>query len=160
MSEKIMLVETIEDIIDDGEVVGKLCSNRAGDQVKVKKGQGGSLIKRWDELQEGLAYKFTMGEFKGYPYVQDFKKVTNIMEAEAATRVADAQADSKNKSYALSYAKDLIVAFAQSGKLKEIDADTPKKLATQTIAIAKQFDTYLMSSDKIVEKIEETIEGG
>jgi len=166
MTEKIMLVETIEDIIDDGEVVGKLCSNRAGDQVKVKKGQGGGLIKKWDELKEGLAYKFIMGEYKppgkteAYPYVKDFETVASTFVREAAEKVADAQADNKNKSYALSYAKDITVALVQAGKLKEINIDTPKTLANTTIAMAKQFNTYLMSSSEIVGGIKENIEGG
>ena len=66
--------------------------------------------------------------------------------------------DDKNKSFALSYAKDLIVPFVQSGKLKEIDTDTPKKLATKTIEIAKIFNEWLMSSHEVAVKLQEEID--
>lgn len=108
MAEKYMILETIEPLLDDdSSVIGRLVTDKAGNQLKVKKGQGGKLEKRWDELQIGKAYSFTMGEFKGYPFVQDFKAVEDKFVEKAQRQVEDKQATVKNRGIALSYAKDL-----------------------------------------------------
>lgn len=86
-SKKIMVLTEIEDIIENGEVIGKLVTDGAGNQVKVKVGRGGHLKNKWDELLIGRAYSFTMGEFKGFPFVEDFSEVKDIMVKEAQRQV-------------------------------------------------------------------------
>ena len=110
MSERILIIDHIEDIIKDGEMAGKECFDKTGESVKVKKGKGGSLEKRWDELLIGRAYSFDMGEFKGYPFVADFKSVESKFVEQAQERVEDKTIDTKNKSVTISYAKDLAIA--------------------------------------------------
>lgn len=109
-SEKVLIIDHIDDIMSGTEVVGKHIFDSAGNDVKVKKGQGGALASRWEELQIGRAYSFTMGEFKGYPFVQDFKSVENRFVEQAQQQVGDKSIEEKRKSMAVSYAKDLAVA--------------------------------------------------
>lgn len=58
---KFMTIDRLE------EVIRRQVWSPAGDTLKIKKGKGGGLQKRWPELQVGKAYSFEMGEFKGYP---------------------------------------------------------------------------------------------
>ena len=114
--EKILILDRIEDIEKDGEVVGKECFDKTGDSVKVKKGRGGSLEKKWDELVIGRAYSFQIGEFKpegknkSYPYVVDFKSVEGQLVEQAQKRIENKTGDIKDKSVCVSYSKDLVVA--------------------------------------------------
>jgi len=111
MKNKIMVLDKIEDLLDnDGELIGKLVFDKAGNQLKVKKGQGGKLADRWDELEVGKGYTFKMGEFKGYPFVKDFELVENVFALKAQEEVEDKQISTKNKSVCLSYAKDIGIA--------------------------------------------------
>ena len=116
MSEpRILIIDKIEDLYEDkgnvpNPVIGKLVSDSAGNQLKVKVGRGGHLKNKWDELLIGRAYSFKMGEFKGYPFVEDFEEVKDIFVKEAAEKVRDSGAESRTRSYALAYAKDLAVA--------------------------------------------------
>lgn len=112
MDNKILVIDRIEDIHDDeGELAGKQVFDKAGNSVKVKKGQGGKLKDRWGQLEVGRTYSFTMGLFQDkYPYVQDFTLVKDAFVIEAAKKVGDQQDKSKNRSVCLSYAKDLAVA--------------------------------------------------
>jgi hypothetical protein len=151
MADKIMVLDKIEDIVEDGEVVGKLVTDKVGNQLKVKVGRGGHLKKKWDELQLGNAYKFKMGEYKGFPFVEDFESVKDAFVKQAQAKVEDAQVDIKNKSVVLSYAKDIMVAYIGAGRFKSAK---PKEIGTNTVLIANEFSNWLMSTDKIVEKIE------
>ena len=111
MPNKIMVLDLIEDLLDkEGNIIGKQVADKAGNKLKVKKGQGGKLASRWGELQVGKAYEFIMGEYKGYPYVENFEEVKNIMVKEAQKKVEDTSEVARHKSMAISYAKDLVVA--------------------------------------------------
>jgi len=142
---KILVIDSIEDILDDGgELAGKLVTDKGGNQVKVKKGQGGKLADRWDELLIGRAYSFTMGLYKDkYPYVQDFTEIKDIFKIEAAKTVADNQADMRliqqreqNSSIqaqtALNRAVDLAIAqLANEGPPDIVDIDWIKDVAKE-----------------------------
>lgn len=107
--EKILIISKIEDIIDKGgELAGKQVFDSTGQSLKVRGGQGGGLRGRWGELQVGKAYGFTMGEFKGFPFVQDFKSVENEFVKQAQKQVEDKTTSSRDRSMALSYSKDLV----------------------------------------------------
>ena len=111
MADKFMTVNRKEDIRDDsGEVVGVQVWGANGNTLKIKKGQGGRLKDRWPELEVGKAYSFEMGEYKGYPYVQDFKVVADELAQKALEKVEASQANTRDRSFALAYAKDLAVA--------------------------------------------------
>lgn len=99
MDNKIMVLAKVEDLHDDnGNVIGRLVTDKAGNELKVKKGQGGKLEGRWDELDNGVgkAFEFTMKMFKpqgkteSYPFVADFKEVKDELKIQAAQRVAEA----------------------------------------------------------------------
>ena len=80
-NKKYMVVDLIQDLHDDkGNVIGVEVTDKAGNKLKVKKGQGGRLADRWGELVTGTAYEFEMGEFKGYPFVENFHKVDKILD--------------------------------------------------------------------------------
>jgi len=142
---KILVIDSIEDILDDGgELAGKLVTDKGGNQVKVKKGQGGKLADRWDELLIGRAYSFTMGLYKDkYPYVQDFTEIKDIFKIEAAKAVADNQADMRliqqreqNSSIqaqtALNRAVELAIAqLANEGPPDIVDIDWIKDVAKE-----------------------------
>jgi len=156
---KILVIDSVEDILDDsGELVGKLVTDKAGNQVKVKKGQGGKLANRWNELLIGRAYSFTMGLFKGkYPYVEDFAEIKDVFKIEAAKAVADNQADMRliqqreqNSSIqaqtALNRAVDLAIAqLANEGPPDIVDIDWIKD-------VAKEFYQFLQSLTEISER--------
>ena len=114
--EKIIIIDHIEDILKDEDIVGKECFDKTGDSVKVKKGRGGSLEKKWDELVIGRAYSFQIGEFKpegkdkSYPYVVDFKSVEGQLVKQAQERVETKTGDTRDRSMSVSYSKDLVVA--------------------------------------------------
>ncbi len=145
MSDKIMVIGRIEDIYSDaGELIGKQVFDKADDSVKVKNPKDSGLKERWGELIIGRAYSFTMGEYMQHPFVKDFKAVEGKL-AEAAEKVASQSADSKNRSYALSYAKDWCIAQVQGGKdLKVVDV----------LTVAKLFESYLDSGVTVKNKEE------
>ena len=135
MEDKIyMVVDRVEDITYQGERKGVKVTDKAGNSVNVKGGKkGGDLFERWDDIQPDSAYEFEMGVFKKdgneYPFVIDFKAVevalaeqeakkaptpppkpptTAPQTAKEATRPVS-RVDGKNKAFAVSYMKDLVV---------------------------------------------------
>ncbi len=72
--------------------------------------------------------------------------------------------DNSQKSFACSYAKDVVVAIIKtSDKHFDIEKITPKQargIANLIKAIANDLNAWLISSSEIVEKIEKTIEEG
>lgn len=91
MEDKILTIGRIEDIVSDGEVIGKLVVDNSGDAVKVKNPKGSGLKERWGELQVGRAYSFTMGVFvksptESFPFVKNFTAV----EKELAEKIEKA----------------------------------------------------------------------
>ena len=154
---KILVIDSIEDILDDGgELAGKLVTDKGGNQVKVKKGQGGKLADRWDELLIGRAYSFTMGLYKDkYPYVQDFTEIKDIFKIEAAKAAIDKpdmrliQQREQNSSIqaqtALNRAVDLaITQLANEGPPDIVDIDWIRDTA-------KEFYQLLQSLTQISE---------
>jgi len=111
-----MVLERIEELWEGGVEIGRQVFDKDGNSLKVKVGKGGHLREKWDELQPGKAYKFAMGEFKGYPYVEDFELVKDVFVAEAAKKLDTQQGDAKNHAFALSYAKDIAVAQISKGE--------------------------------------------
>lgn len=89
MADKYLTVDRVEELEKDGEIIGREVFNSGGNSVKVKMGKGGSLKKKWELLDCGIgkAFKFQMGEFKGYPFVEDFEEVKDAFERKAAERV-------------------------------------------------------------------------
>jgi len=150
---KILVIDSIEDILDDGgELAGKLVTDKGGNQVKVKKGQGGKLADRWDELLIGRAYSFTMGLYKDkYPYVQDFTEIKDIFKIEAAKAATDKpdmrliqqrelaliQNSSIQAQTALNRAVDLAVA--------KVTGETPPDIIDWIRDTAKEFYQLLQS---------------
>lgn len=127
---KYMVIDKVEELLDDAQkVIGRLVTDKAGEELKVKKGQGGKLADRWEELDNGIgkAFEFTMGMFKGYPFVSEFKEVKEIFKQQAIAKVGDTQGDSKLRAFALSYAKDIHVAALTSGR---VEASESKDLLT------------------------------
>lgn len=74
------------------------------------------------------------------------------------------KSDNSQKSFACSYAKDVVVAIIKtSDKHFDIEKITPKQargIANLIKAIANDLNVWLISSSEIVEKIEKTIEEG
>jgi len=66
--------------------------------------------------------------------VIDVEAISNVFEQEAAKKVAVQMSDGKNRSYALSYAKDWCIACKQAGE----DVKT-----AHIISIATIFESYL-----------------
>jgi hypothetical protein len=119
------IANEIHDIEENGEVVGKEITD-GHHTVKVKKGKGGSLIKRWGELQEGLAYKFTMGEFKGWPFVENFEAIKDTFKRDALEEIAKQQPPPQKKSNRDEDRTDIRTAMMQIGDLWEADKFTAK----------------------------------
>ena len=152
MAEKIMIIEKIEDIYEDkgnvpNLVIGKQVFDATGDSVKVKS-QRGRLEKRWDELQVGRAYSFTMGEFKGYPFVQDFKSVESQFVEQAQKQVEDKSIGERRRSMALSYSKDVAVAKIGAGKATSVN---------EIITVATMFESYMENGATVEKKKGETV---
>ncbi len=132
MSEKIMIAETIEDIFDKaGELIGKRCSNSSGDSVKVKNPRGTNLRDRWGELEEGMAYKFIMGEYKpkdsdqSFPYVKDFVSVGAELAKKAEKPVSkpvDNRTDDIHTQLATKCASWVFAAYVGQGRFAKSSA--------------------------------------
>ena len=135
MSEKILIIDRIEDILKDGEVAGKECFDKTGQSVKVKKGKGGGLEGRWDELLIGRAYSFTMGEFKGYPFVENFKSIESQFVQQAQERVEDTRGLSIEAQVAFKGLIELCVA----DKLK---VNSPEIISTIAWALTRLGGKY------------------
>jgi len=132
--------------------------HRVFSSIQLESGEGRHLDKQFPMLQEseGKALKLTKEKKGDFWNVIDVELVKNVLTQEAQKEVEDKYQVDKLRSQSLSYAKDLICAFISIGKMKEVDADTPIKLADQTIKVANKFNNWL--TDKIAEKINEEID--
>ena len=70
-----MTLTKVEGLLEEGKQTGRTVYDAEGNHLKVKKGQGGKLEGRWEQLVPGKTYEFEMGEYKGFPFVADFKEV-------------------------------------------------------------------------------------
>lgn len=150
MGEFIGVIQSIEDDSYQGKAHKKV-TLKDGNVLKVKYGQEGFLKAKWGDLEIGRAYTWKMGDFQGKPFVQDFKMVElpeQSPEGVAQTPKPSSQviaegdkppvrvADTKNRSYALSYAKDLAVARIRSDPTAKVDPVT-------IMNVAYLFDDFL-----------------
>ncbi len=167
MEDKIMILDHIDDIVDGGDVVGKQVFDSTGASVKVKGGGRGMPLKtRWDELQIGRAYSFVMGEFRppdkpgeSYPFVKDFKSVESAFVKEAQRKVETKTTDTKNRAFALSYAKDLVIGIIQAKPTLLDSFKTPSDVASLVVNISKKhFEPYLSNDHLVAEAIKEGAE--
>ncbi len=158
--EKIMSIDHIEDIVYQGDMVGRQVFDSTGDSVKVKGGGKGMPLKaRWDELQIGRAYSFTMGEYNNLPYVKDFKSVENTFVQQAQRKVEVKTTDTKNQAFALSYAKDLVIGMVQAKPSLLDSFKTPSDVASLVVNISKKhFEPYLNNDHIVAEAIKEGAE--
>ena len=120
-NENIIIIDSVGELYDkDGEtVIGRLITDKAGNDWKVKRGQGGKITEDdWailDEAPTGTAVKLIMAKYKApdgktYPFVGNFELVKDALVKEAAEKAQTQQADNRERSYALSYSKDLAVS--------------------------------------------------
>ena len=95
MSEKtIHVIATVEPLLDEGNVIGRLVTDKAGKPLKVKRGQGGKLEAKWDELDNaiGKAVEIEWGMFKppgkseSYPFVAGLEFVEDELVQKEAER--------------------------------------------------------------------------
>lgn len=72
--------------------------------------------------------------------------------------------DNRDKSFALSYAKDIIVAIIGAGgcgfTLEKMTEKQARGVANATKTIANEFNAWLTDTAKVVGEIQENIEGG
>ena len=115
--EKNLVIDRIENILDEeGNIIGKAVFDKDNNSVKVKGGPGGHLKEKWEQLDVGKCYKFTMGMFTpagkttAYPFVRDFELVKDIFIKQAIEKVSDKRSDSIEQQAALKSAVELLVA--------------------------------------------------
>ena len=139
METKIILIDKMEELHDDdGSLLGYQVFDGDGSSVKVKAGQGGRLRNKWDTLQVGRAYSFTMGEFKGYPFVQDFEETKDTFVKKAKEELA-----SEPSGQTIGMCLKELGELYRSGKLSSL---LGKEIA---IDAAKFYRGYLLSNLKI-----------
>lgn len=116
--EEYLTIASVEELLDDGgEEKGRSITGTGGEHWNVKKGrQGKKLWERWHILDEniGKAFKLTIGQFKNqkgelFDFVADFELTKDVFVKKAQAEVATKQAETRNRSFALAYAKDLAV---------------------------------------------------
>ena len=88
----IIVIDNVRELLDNQlEVIGRVITDKAGNEIKIKKGQGGKLQDRWDWLDNdgiGQAIKLKVELYKGkYPYVADFEVVKDEFVKQAAEKV-------------------------------------------------------------------------
>ena len=133
--EKILVLEKVENILDgSNNVVGRLATHKGGEQLKVKKGQGGKLQEKWTLLNNsvGKAINYTMGKYQGYDFVQDFVVVEDKFVEAAARKVGENSENEKARAVSLSYATNLACA----------DKITPDKI----LSYAEVFSRYMVGN--------------
>ena len=88
----IIVIDNVRELLDNQlEVIGRVITDKAGNEIKIKKGQGGKLQDRWDWLDNdgiGQAIKLKVELYKGkYPYVADFEVVKDEFVKQAAEKI-------------------------------------------------------------------------
>ena len=131
MEDMILTIGRIEDIVEEGKVVGKLVVAEGGDAVKVKNPRGCGLKARWGELQVGRAYSFAMesfipeGKTETFTFVKDFTAV----EKELATKIekaekppVDNRTDDIHNQVAYKIAGQVFSAYVQTGAFAKLSS--------------------------------------
>lgn len=122
MAQKIVVIEKVDILTKDGEELGRQVFGKDGSSIKIKRGQGSCLGKEnWEQLDGGVgrAIACEMGEFKGYPFVKDFKFVAEGVRQEVAQEMQDKAGEARQRSINLSYAVEL----AKAGAIKVCEID-------------------------------------
>ena len=98
-----------------------------------------------DRINIGKKGLFQVGEQFHYELLETgkrFNKASRVnpewKEQKEASETGQNNTNGKNKSFALSYAKDFIIPFAQAGLFTE-----PEKAAQVTIKVAELFNSWL-----------------
>ena len=126
----IIVIESVRELLDDKEqVVGRVITDKAGNETKIKKGQGGKLQERWEWLDEntGKAIKLTVRDFKppnsdrAYPFVADFTVVKDEFVAQAAEKVQTQAKTDRNDSIERQVAIKEVGLDWREGKRKDND---------------------------------------
>ena len=150
MADIIGVITNVEDDSYDGKEFKKVTLG-TGEVLKVKQGRGGDLKAKWGLLQEGVAIKFTMTDFKTpegvkIPFVSDIETVEGVLPKAVTPPEPDDYVgkprpaiNTKNKTFSVSYAKDLVIA-------KEIELNA-------ILFYAELFDRYMNGTITIPEEI-------
>jgi hypothetical protein len=85
----------------------------------------------------GCEIKLIYSNYKGKDYISEVEP-SSAPRKEGATTQGIKSKEDKNKSFALSYAKDVVCALINVGLLKE-------KITDKTINMAEKFEEYLKS---------------
>lgn len=137
---KIVVIASVEDRQEDDGRPYKLIVDGESNEHKIKRGQNDFLKNKWHLLEEGKAVKLMYDAFKGYPFVRDFELVKDVFVAEAAKKTHDKSAESKSRSVALSYVKDIVAALIQAGAIREIDEGMYNRMTERAEIWAKWID--------------------
>ena len=154
---EVVIIDKVEDADYQGKAFKKV-TDKTGKTFNVKYGREGKLKAKWDLLIPGNAIEITWGTYNNIPFVQDFVvvgeagEVTKLApepsekvlpEHEEVIREARASvSEGKNRSFALSYAKDWCISKVQGGEdIKTFDV----------LAVAKIFESYL-DTGVVIEK--------
>ena len=124
----ILVIDSVRELLDDKDnVVGRIITDKAGAETRIKKGQGGKLESRWEWLDgEGIgkAIKLTVKEFKppnsdkSFPFVADFTIVKDEMVAQATERVQSQSKVERNDSIESQVAFKGMVELIATGIVK------------------------------------------
>lgn len=116
----IIVIDSVKELWDDKQqaVVGRIITDKVGNETKVKKGKGGKLEERWGWLDSdgiGKAIKLKVELFKDkYPFVADFEVVKDILVAQATekaqTQAKDSREDSIEAQVAFKGMVELLIA--------------------------------------------------
>ncbi len=144
-----------------------------GDGKQTTKSIFDNLKEKWELLVENATLEFVMQKVGQFWNVTDIKKPELTGEkAQEPTKVtpattkpvpvrsygkSDEEIQSIERQVGFKGAIEIMVAYIRAGRFKD---DKPKQIATNTLLIAKEFETHLTDTAKIVEKIEEAIKEG
>lgn len=137
----IIVIDSVRELLDDKQqtVIGRVITDKAGNETKIKKGQGGKLAERWEWLDgaSGKAIKLTVGEFKGYPYVAGFEVVEDVFVAQATEKVqAQAKGTREDSIEAQTSQKggiEVLKALIDMGKLNEAELEECMEYAMASV---------------------------
>ncbi len=128
--------------------VEKMTSEKAGDYLKISyltdTGKEGfknifkDLKDKWPLLEEGAEVELTTEKKGQFWNVVDIAPLGEKSESKPAK--PQSKPEGRNKSFALSYSKDLFTAIIQAGGLKD---STVSQIVTLIITQAKEFEKYL-----------------
>jgi len=115
MESENIVIDSVEEATDDKGKQYVKVTDKAGVTRNIKEGRGKLLTNKRQMLQEGKAVKLHFQDYKTpdgrvFPFVSDFEAIEGLFETQAIKKVQIQQHDNKDRSMALSYAKDLACA--------------------------------------------------